>query len=55
VEVWLEEGGYDVNVGEQELYQLVITSDLRPNPGQKCFGTERELVLIVTQVPSDMG
>jgi hypothetical protein len=43
VEVWLGEVGYDVNVGEQELSQLVITSDLQPDPGQKCSGTERGL------------
>jgi hypothetical protein len=52
VEVWPEEVGYDVNAGEQELCQLVITSDLQPNPEQKCFGTERELVFTVIQVPS---
>jgi hypothetical protein len=55
VEVWLEEVGYDVNAGGQELYQLVITSDLQPNPVQKCFGTERKLVPNCNKFPSAIG
>jgi hypothetical protein len=47
VEVWLEEVGYAVNVGEQELFQLVATSDLQPNPGQKYSDTETRLFCIL--------
>jgi hypothetical protein len=48
VEVWLGEVGYAVNVGEQELFQLAATSDLQPNPGQKCSDTETGLVCILS-------